>query len=122
MAYFTVDDQFAWHHKSVQAGNAAIGVWTRCGSWSAGQRLDGHVPEDVARAVGKPAEIAALVRAGLWEPVEGGYRMHDYADHNTTAAQAIALSAKRAAAGRKGGRRRPGLRSVSREADDEASA
>lgn len=117
MPYLNADDQLCWHHKTVAAGNAAMGLWVRCGSWSAGQKKDGFVPEDVAKAVGKPTEISALIRAGYWEPVEGGYQMHDFSDHNITAAESLELSRKRAEAGSRGGRRRPGLKAVGREAN-----
>ena len=33
MPWFNVDDGFAFHRKAVRAGNAAIGLWTRAGSW-----------------------------------------------------------------------------------------
>jgi hypothetical protein len=120
MPYLNLDDKFAWHRKTVAAGNAAIGVWARCGSWASGQPVDGLVPFEIARAIGKPTEIAALVKAGLWEETPDGYQMHDYTDHNLSAAQWRALSEKRAEAGSKGGRsgRRGGLRRI----DGEASA
>jgi hypothetical protein len=109
MPYLNVDDQLAWHRKTVVAGNAAMGLWVRCGSWASGQPVDGLIPPEIAKAIGKPAEIAALIKSGLWEDAGNGYQMHDYEDHNLTAAKWSALSAKRSEAGRKGGRRRPGL-------------
>jgi hypothetical protein len=114
--YLNVDDQLGFHPKAIAAGNAAMGLWVRCGSWAAGYPVDGRIPTDIAKAAGKPAEIAALVRTGWWEPIDGGYQMHDYQDHNMTAAEAIALSEKRAAAGRKGGSKRPGLSSIKGQA------
>jgi hypothetical protein len=123
MPYHNVDDQLCWHRKTIAAGNQAMGVWVRCASWAAGQKQDGYIPEDVARAIAKPADIAALtVPDGLWEKVSGGYQMHDYADHNMTAAEQKLLSEKRAKAGRIGGSKRPSLRSIRSGASDEASA
>ena len=116
MPYLNLDDKFCFHRKTVAAGNAAMGLWARCGSWSAGEKQDGFVPENIAKSVGKPAEIRRLVEVGLWERIDGGYQMHDYSDHNMTAAEWTELSRKRAEAGAKGGRRRPGLKALGREA------
>lgn len=113
MGYFNTDDQLCFHRKTIVAGNAAMGVWVRCGSWASGQKTDGLIPFEIARSVGKPAEVAALIKAGFWEETSTGYQMHDYPDHNMLAAEQEALSAKRAEAGRKGGSsKRPGLRAI----------
>lgn len=104
MPYLNVDDDFPFHRKSIAAGNAALGLWVRCGAWSAGEGTDGRIPEELAKAAGKPGELAALLRAGYWEPAEdGGWQMHDYTDHNMSAEEWRLLSEKRSAAGRKGG-------------------
>lgn len=115
--YLNVDDQLAFHKKTVVAGNAAMGLWVRAGSWAAGQKTDGFIPDDIARALGSKREIDALIAAGFWEQAITGYVMHDYDDHNITAEQARELSKKRAKAGRKGGSRRPGLRAITGEAN-----
>jgi hypothetical protein len=47
-----------------------------------------------------------LLAAKLWEQVEGGYRIHDYHDYQPSRAAALALRAKRSAAGHKGGQAR----------------
>lgn len=131
MPYLNVDDQLAFHRKTVRAGNAAMGLWVRAGSWTAGQEwpegeeLDGYIPEDIAKALGTPAQIKALTETGWWEkvPILGGYMMHDYEDHNITIAESRALSAKRAEAGRRGGQsRRPGLNAIKAEANGHALA
>lgn len=121
MPYLNVVGSFPFHPKTIQAGNAAIGLWTRAGAWSAENEQDGYVPAEIAKALGSPREIKALLNAGYWEPalVGGGYIMHDYDQHNITAAEARLLSEKRAKAGRKGGSapRRPGLRAIKDEAN-----
>lgn len=130
MGYFNVDDQLAFHRKAVIAGNAAMGLWVRAGSWQAGQEyppgeeMDGYIPAEIANALGKRAEINALVRAGFWERAltGDGYLMHDYDDHNMTLAERRALSAKRAEAGRLGGSRRPALTALKNEASGRANA
>lgn len=55
--------------------------------------------EDVAC----PLVIDLLVDAGLWDEVDGGYRVHDYADFQPTRATVIAERAKKVAAGQAGG-------------------
>ena len=96
MSWFIVDDDAHTHPKFIAAGNAAIGLWTRCGAYSSKYGLGGHVPTEIARAYGRPAEIAALVRVGLWDPAEGGYQFHDWDDRNDTAEQARAKRDKAA--------------------------
>jgi hypothetical protein len=125
MGYMNVDDQLAFHRKTIAAGNAAMGLWVRAGSWSSGQEwpegfeLDGYIPDEIVKTMGTPTQIAALIRVGFWERAltDDGYIMHDYDDHNMTVAERRALSKKRADAGRIGGSRRPGLRAIKKEAN-----
>lgn len=78
MPWFKVDDTFAHHAKVMAAGNAAIGLWTRAGAWSMQQLTDGFIPTHVARTLGNVAQARALVTAGLWHEVEGGYQFHEW--------------------------------------------
>ena len=48
MPTFEVDDQFAFHQKTLRAGNEAIGVWVRAGAWCAAYLTDGLVPFEIA--------------------------------------------------------------------------
>ena len=48
MPTFEIDDQFAFHQKTVMAGNEAIGVFARAGAWCAGYLTDGFVPYKIA--------------------------------------------------------------------------
>lgn len=72
MPYFRVDDQFHNSPTVLQAGNAAVGLWVRCGAYSANYLLDGFVPIDVAHAYGSRREIDRLTDAGLWRHVAPG--------------------------------------------------
>lgn len=74
MTYFFVDDAFADSREvmSIPARyrNAAVGLWTRCGAWSAGKLTDGEVPMSVVESfAGKQAAklVAVLVAATLWD-------------------------------------------------------
>lgn len=78
MPWFRVDDTFPSHPKVMAAGNAAIGLWVRAGSWSMQQLTDGYIPTHVLPMLGKPVEARRLVDAGLWLEVEGGWRFHNW--------------------------------------------
>lgn len=79
MTWFKVDDNLAFHPKTIAAGNAAMGLWVRAGSWAAQQLTDGYVPTDLARNIGTVAQADALIRSGLWLPSEAGYDFHEWA-------------------------------------------
>ena len=86
--WFKVDDAFWSHPKVIQAGNAAVGFWLRCGSYSAQHLTDGFIPIGIARHLGSAGLARRLVDVGLWtvsdEPC--GYLMHDWADYQPTRA------------------------------------
>ncbi|HEU5475675.1 MAG TPA: hypothetical protein VFV67_33970 [Actinophytocola sp.] len=101
MPFFPVDDGFAFHRKAIKAGNAAIGLWTRAGSWSAQQLTDGYVPDDIAAVLGSPAQAKRLVTAGLWHAVEGGYRFHEWNDPGRNPTREKVLERRRTEADKK---------------------
>jgi hypothetical protein len=82
--WFRVDDNLHSHPKAIAAGNAAMGVWVRCGSYSSAYLLDGHVPRDIALSIGRSREADRLVEAGLWLPTDNGWLMPDFHDRNPT--------------------------------------
>jgi hypothetical protein len=108
VSWFKVDDSLAFHAKTVAAGNAAMGLWLRAGAWCAQQLTDGRVPTHMVRALGGTSSAAnALVDAGLWLRDDDGYRFHDWADYQPSAAEVHADRAakheKKVLAGRAGG-------------------
>ena len=81
MVWFKVDDNFATHRKAVAAGNLAVGLWVRAGSWSAAQLSDGFIPDSVITVLGaRKADAQRLVDVGLWHRVEGGYIFHQWGE------------------------------------------
>ncbi|MEV6547936.1 hypothetical protein AB0M57_04410 [Streptomyces sp. NPDC051597] len=100
MPWFKIDDSAHSHPKFLRAGNAALGLWLRCGSYSAQHLLEGFVPKKVVKPFGgTPAQVRKLLEAGLWheagheckrcsQPVDG-YMIHDFFEggRNTTRAQ-----------------------------------
>lgn len=97
MPWFNVDDGFAFHRKAVMAGNSAIGMWVRAGSWCARELTDGFVPDHMVRTMGTPAQAKRLVACGLWhrDDERGGYQFHEYSDdgRNMTREQVLAQRA-----------------------------
>lgn len=88
MPWFKVDDALAFHMKALAAGNRALGLWVRAGSWSMQQLSDGFVPSGIVPALGGNHEdVGALVEAGLWHVTEGGWQFHDWAEYQPTRAQ-----------------------------------
>lgn len=91
MTWFKVDDSFDFHPKAVAAGNAALGLWVRAGAYSSRQLTEGFIPTGLLSALdAKPRDAAALVRAGLWTVVDGGYRFHQWEQANPTRAKVLA--------------------------------
>jgi len=101
--WFKVDDHLGTHTKVVRAGNPAMGLWVRAGSWAAQHLTDGHVPTHVVTMLGTRAQAKALEDAGLWLKVDDGWRFHDWFGYQPTAAEAEQVRELRREAGRKGG-------------------
>lgn len=85
MPWFRIDDGWHGHPKVLMAGNAAAGLWVRCGAYSAQHLTEGFVPVEIATAYGTRKEIERLSAVGLWSPVQGGYLIPDFLDYNPTA-------------------------------------
>jgi hypothetical protein len=97
MPWFKVDDGFAFHRKAIRAGNLALGLWVRAGSWSAQQLTDGHIPSDVVVALGGTADEAKqLVASELWEEDADGYSFRNWVEFQPSkeAVEADRLKAK----------------------------
>lgn len=90
MAWFKVDDGMHSHPKILDAGNEAIGLWARCGSYCSHYLTEGFVKRDVALLYGDMALVDVLVKVGLFEPVEGGWQMHDFLNYNPTKEKVLA--------------------------------
>lgn len=115
-----LDDSLIDHSKVFEAGDLigrngpaiAIGLYAIGLMWANKQLTDGFLPMAVVkrfRHVDQPiAAAGALVKARLWDRVKGGYKVHDFHDHNPDAA---AVRRKRKAdrdRKAKGGRNRNG--------------
>jgi len=107
MAWVRIDDDFLDHPKMAAVGPVGWGVWLASIAWCNRELTDGFLPAAVADALGgrtrvwlddTPHQLVVrhgaeetpldadfvaelLVKAGLWERVPGGYRIHDYLDY-----------------------------------------
>jgi hypothetical protein len=95
MVWFKVDDKFHSHAKVLQCSNAAIGVWTKLGSWCAEQLNGGRVTSTALKHFRVRKDlITELVAAGLWlECCDGAdveYVFHDWDDHQPAKDQVLA--------------------------------
>lgn len=102
------DDRFWSHRKVIAAGNEAAGAFVRIVCCCAERLSDGAIDDATAMLIaGRRKVLDRLVEVGMLEPCDGGgYAVHDYRDWQPcgeeTAARRSELSAKRAAAGRRG--------------------
>src|SRR5215472_1359426 len=87
MPWFRLDDKFHSHPKVIAAGNEAIGLFTRCGTYAAEHLTDGFIPEHVVLLYGSPALADTLVRTKLWRRTRGGWRIPDYLAYNPSREQ-----------------------------------
>jgi hypothetical protein len=104
--YARLDDELIDHTKVFLAGQRlgpdgpaiALGFYALLIMWSNRHLSDGQIPIVTLtnfRHVRRPLAVAeALVHAGLLEASEGGFRIHDFGDHNPSARE---IKAKRQA-------------------------
>jgi hypothetical protein len=89
MSWVKVDDQMPRHPKLLGLGRDRLmcqGVWLDGMCYASAYLTDGFVPAAaLERGCDRYAE--RLVKAGLWDKVEGGYRVHDYHDYQPTREQ-----------------------------------
>ena len=109
MAWVKLDDGFFRHDKARAAGKDGRALFVASLAYAASRRSDGFIADThlgvvAAEAEVRPTVAKMLVQVGLWEVVDGGYRVHDYLDYQPSAEQVDELRQKRAAAGARGGK------------------
>lgn len=89
--WIRIDDTMPDNPKIVAAGGAAAWLYTCSIAYSSRNLTDGFIPTGIANRLtdfDNSAELAArLVATGLWKTVDGGWQIHDYAEHQRTAAE-----------------------------------
>lgn len=107
MAWLKIETAVARHPKLVKAGPSSSWLWI-CGlAYCQGSETDGFISQEALKYLGVPNAgrfVHRLITVGLWEKVPGGWRVHDYLEHNLSKDQIRQLSEKRAVSGSKGGR------------------
>lgn len=84
MPHFRVDDALHGHPKAQRAGDDAIGMWVRAGSFCMAYLTDGFVPDWWVKQQPKGlAKAKRLIAAGLWHggaerEGEKGYQFHEF--------------------------------------------
>lgn len=89
MSWFYVDDGFADHVKLALLPPdkmlAAVGLWTLAGAWSRKKNQGGVIPLGQVKRLGGSEKLSqALVTAGLWKVVDGGFAFHDWSEWQET--------------------------------------
>jgi hypothetical protein len=87
MTWARIDDNAHAHPRILQAGLEANGLFFRALSYCSHYLTDGFIPNEWAEAQGGKRPVTKLVNVGLLEPIEGGYRIHDYLDRNPSREQ-----------------------------------
>lgn len=115
MAWFKVDDQLAFHQKTMIAGNEAMGLWVRAGAWASAQLTDGFIPNQIATAMANEEVCHRLLMANLWHEADGGFQFHDWNEFQPSATAEIErreeIKKARSEAGKKGAAKRWGSKS-----------
>lgn len=145
MTWVRLDEEFARHPKVLAAGPLGMAMHVAALCYCNQYLTDGFVPrsapmgfldlagidltESGERRDGDWLEahwefiVGRLVEAGLWEPVKGGWAIHDFHDFQPSKAEVLELREKRAEAGRAGGiRSGQARRKASASANTEANA
>lgn len=117
MVWFKIDDKFHSHPKVVAAGNAAVGLFCRLGSWSSDHSTDGVIPADIVRLLGKRKEIDGLLASNLLKKCDNSYIIPDFLAFNPSAET---VQAKRAASAERQRKARENA-AKAREASQETS-
>ena len=111
MAYTNTDYSF-WTNPKVRAAGKDAALLYIAGNGFCNEYLtDGFISDTDIETVAFNAflrspkrAVEALMIAGLWDRVRGGYKIHDYLDYNKSKKEIEELRSKKTAAGRKGGR------------------
>lgn len=108
MTWVKLEDGMPEHRKVAGLTDGAFRMNVEAICYCSRQLTDGHVPAAVAKRMHRRSAplIAELIAAELWHETSGGYEVHDYLEWNRSREEALELQAKRAEAGRRGGRRK----------------
>lgn len=91
MTWVKIDDQLTEHPKCIGLSPQAWTLWLHGLTYSSRNLTDGMVPKAFVprlSSVPRPSSACSeLVLAGLWVEEDDHYLIHDYTDHQRSAAQ-----------------------------------
>jgi hypothetical protein len=102
--YITVHDGMPDHPKVEELSDAAFRLLVTAWCWSSRNKTDGQIKAASWAKRGTAKARLELIAAGLAEETTEGVEMHDYLEHQRSAAEIEALVEKRRLAGSKGGK------------------
>jgi hypothetical protein len=102
--YITVHNGMPEHPKVEPLSDGAFRLLVELWCWCSRTQSDGVVRDAVWKKRGTPKSRKELYAAGMVEAHPEGHYMHDYLEHQRSAAEVEELRAKRAAAGSRGGK------------------
>lgn len=119
MPWVKVDEAFYDHPKFLDLDAGAVGIWLIGLAYSNRYLTSGAIPRrGLARAypgTDREKHARSLVTAGLWDPTEDGWVIHDYLTYQPSKAQVEARRNERSESGRRGAARRWGKAAADRE-------
>jgi len=101
--YIAVEVDYFDHPKVLAVGERLSFRNLKAQAWCHKHRTDGFLPREAGLSITYSQKAAGeLVAAGLWEVCDGGWRIHDYLEHQPSSADLDRQSAagKRGAEGR----------------------
>jgi hypothetical protein len=102
--FIKISHNFPDHPKTVELSDRAFRLLVEAWCFSARTGCDGALTEAQARRLFPAKILTELLEIRYVDRTETGYQMHDYTDHQMTAAEAEERHAKRVAAGQRGGK------------------
>lgn len=86
MAWVRLDTGFTRHPKVLELTDKQFRAHVAAMCWVAENGTDGFIPKRALAAISEGCSRAcsALVRAGVWDEADGGFRIHDWTDYNIT--------------------------------------
>lgn len=106
MAWIRIESSVRTHPKFLKAGPDACWLWICAISYCQEGLTDGFVAESALDYLGvkNAASLASKLQdVGLFDIADGGFHVHDYLDHNKSAADVRGIQHERRIAGARGG-------------------
>lgn len=91
MPWVRFDDRFPMHRKVRRLSDSAFRLHVSAIHWASEHLTDGHIPNgelDLVSDSRSPRKaVGELERAGLWDPVDDGWLIHDFLEYQPSASK-----------------------------------